>query len=74
MLMTTSQDADEIAESSLQDTISDLLQNKLFAETLCNLNNELTQMRYQWDKLLKQQKLQQIQEEVHILREIHLKN
>ena len=74
MLMTTSQNADKIAESSLQDMISDLLQNELSAETLCNLNNKLTQIRYQWDKLLKQQKLQQIQEEVYILKEIYLKN
>ena len=47
MLMTTSQDADKIAEFSLQNAISDLLQNKLSAEILCNLNNELTQIRCQ---------------------------
>ena len=47
MLMTTSQDADEIAESSLQDVTLDLLQNELSAETLCNLDNELTQARHQ---------------------------
>ena len=60
MLMTTSQDTDEIAESSLQDMTSDLLQNKSSAEILCNLDNKLTQMRCQWDELLKQWKLQQI--------------
>ena len=60
MLMTTPQDAGEIAESSLQDVTPDLLQNKLSAETLRNLDNKLMQMRCQWDELLKQQKLQQI--------------
>ena len=74
MLMMTSQDADKIAEFSLQDMTLNLLQNKLSAETLHNLNNELTQVRHQWDELLKQQKLQQIQEKVCILREIYLKN
>ena len=59
-LITTSQDADKIAESSLQDMTSDLLQNKSSAEILCNLDNKLTQMRCQWDELLKQWKLQQI--------------
>ena len=53
ILIITSQDIDKIAESSLQDMISDFLQNKLSAEILHNLNNELTQMRYQWDELLK---------------------
>ena len=53
-LITTSQDADKIAESFLQDTTFNFLQNKLSAEILCNLNNELTQIRYQWDELLKQ--------------------
>ena len=47
MLIMTSQDIDKIAESSLQDMTSDFLQNKLFAETLHNLNNELTQIRCQ---------------------------
>ena len=74
MLIMTSQNADKIAESSLQNAISDFLQNKLSAETLHNLNDELTQVRHQWDELLKQQKLWQIQEEVCILREIYLKN
>ena len=39
--MTISQDADEIAESSLQDTTVNLLQNESSAETLRNLNDEL---------------------------------
>ena len=60
ILITTSQDIDKIAEFSLQDATSDLLQNELSAETLHNLDNELTQIRCQWDELLKQQKLQQI--------------
>ena len=45
--ITISQNADEIAESSLQDTTVDFLQNESSAETLHNLNNEFTQMRYQ---------------------------
>ena len=59
-LIITSQDADEIAEFSLQDATLNFLQNKLSAETLHNLDNELTQIKCQWDELLKQQKLQQI--------------
>ena len=67
-------DADEIAESSLQDTTINFLQNESSAETLHNLNNELTQMRHQQNELLKKWELQQIQEEVCILREISVKN
>ena len=47
MLMMTSQDIDKIAEFSLQNTIFDLLQNESSAETLCNLDNELTQTKHQ---------------------------
>ena len=72
--MTISQDADEIAESSLQDTTVNLLQNESSAEILHNLNDELMQMRHQQNKLLKKWELQQIQEEVCILREISVKN
>ena len=72
--MTILWDADEIAESSLQDITVDLLQNESSAETLHNLNNELTQMRHQQNELLKKWELQQIQEEVCILREILMKN
>ena len=72
--MTISQDADEIAESSLQDTTVNLLQNESSAETLHNLNNELTQVRHQQNELLKKWELQQIQEEVCILREVLIKN
>ena len=72
--MTISQDVDEIAESSLQDTTVDFLQNESSAETLHNLNNELTQVRHQQNELLKKWELQQIQEEVCILREVLMKN
>ena len=41
IVMTISWDADEIAESSLQDTTVNLLQNESSAETLRNLNDEL---------------------------------
>ena len=74
IVMTTSQDADEIAESFLWDTTVDFLQNESSAETLCNLNNKLTQVRHQQNELLKKWELQQIQEEVCILREISVKN
>ena len=74
IVMTISQDADEIAESSLWDTTVNLLQNKSSAETLHNLNNELTQVRHQQNELLKKWELQQIQEEVCILREVSVKN
>ena len=74
IVMIISQDADKIAESFLQDTTVNLLQNKSSAETLHNLNNELTQIRCQQNELLKKWELQQIQEEVCILREILIKN
>ena len=74
IVITISWDVDEIAESSLQDTTVDLLQNESSAEMLHNLNNKLTQIRYQQNELLKKWELQQIQEEVCILREILMKN
>ena len=60
MLIIISQDTDKIAEFSLWDVTLNFLQNKLSAETLHNLDNKLMQTKCQWDKLLKQQKLQQI--------------